>query len=359
MEQDTVTEQLSRQLEPKKLTRRMLADGSYETLQTGEYEEEPGLERQDLSTLEGIAPAVRGVDRHSWAWQEGRILLSDVAEGRADMDAFLDQLSEEEMIHLLGGQPNTGVANTYGMGNLPEYGVPNVMTADGPAGLRIQPQCGVTTTAWPCATLVACTWDPEAAEAVGAAGAKEVKENNIGIWLTPAVNIHRSPLCGRNFEYYSEDPLVAGKTGAAAVRGIQSQHIGASVKHFAFNNKETDRKDSDSRVSERAAREIYLKAFEIIVKEADPYTIMSSYNLVNGVHTSESKDLLTNILRGEWGFRGIVTTDWWTHGEHYREAKAGNDIKMANGYPERVMEALEKGYITKKKSGSAPGESWK
>ena len=202
-------------------------------------------------------------------------------------------------------------------------------------------------TAWPCATLVACTWDPEAAEAVGAAGAKEVKENNIGIWLTPAVNIHRSPLCGRNFEYYSEDPLVAGKTGAAAVRGIQSQHIGASVKHFAFNNKETDRKDSDSRVSERAAREIYLKAFEIIVKEADPYTIMSSYNLVNGVHTSESKDLLTNILRGEWGFRGIVTTDWWTHGEHYREAKAGNDIKMANGYPERVMEALEKGYITK------------
>ena len=347
VEQDTVTEQLSRQLEPKKLTRRMLADGSYETLQTGEYEEEPGLERQDLSTLEGIAPAVRGVDRHSWAWQEGRILLSDVAEGRADMDAFLDQLSEEEMIHLLGGQPNTGVANTYGMGNLPEYGVPNVMTADGPAGLRIQPQCGVTTTAWPCATLVACTWDPEAAEAVGAAGAKEVKENNIGIWLTPAVNIHRSPLCGRNFEYYSEDPLVAGKTGAAAVRGIQSQHIGASVKHFAFNNKETDRKDSDSRVSERAAREIYLKAFEIIVKEADPYTIMSSYNLVNGVHTSESKDLLTNILRGEWGFRGIVTTDWWTHGEHYREAKAGNDIKMANGYPERVMEALEKGYITK------------
>ena len=121
------------------------------------------------------------------------------------------------------------------------------------------------------------------------------------------------------------------------MRGIQSQHVGASVKHFAFNNKETDRKDSDSRVSERAAREIYLKAFEIIVKEADPYTIMSSYNLVNGVHTSESRELLTNILRDEWGFKGIVTTDWWTHGEHYREAKAGNDIKMANGYPERVF----------------------
>ena len=325
----------------------MLADGSYEMLETGEYEEEPGLERQDLSALEGVLPEVRAIARNSRMDQEGRTLLIDVAEGRATMDAFLDQLSDEEMIHLLGGQPNTGVANTFGMGNLPEYGVPNVMTADGPAGLRIQPQCGVTTTAWPCATLVACTWDPEAAEAVGRAGAEEVKENNIGIWLTPAINIHRSPLCGRNFEYYSEDPLVAGKTGAATVRGIQSQHIGASVKHFAFNNKETDRKDSDSRVSERAAREIYLKAFEIIVKEADPYTIMSSYNLVNGVHTSENKDLLTNILRKEWGFRGIVTTDWWTHGEHYRETKAGNDIKMANGYPERVMEALEKGYITR------------
>ncbi len=347
LEQDVVTEQLSRQLAPKKLTKRMLADGNFEQLETGEYEEEPGLERQDLTTLEGCLPEVRGIPRVSLMAKNDNICLIDVAEGRATMDEFLDQLSDEDVIHLLGGQPNTGVANTFGMGNLPEYGVPNVMTADGPAGLRIRPECGVTTTAWPCATLVACTWDPEAAQAVGEAGAKEVKENNIAIWLTPAINIHRSPLCGRNFEYYSEDPLVAGKTGAATVRGIQSQHIGASVKHFAFNNKETDRKDSDSRVSERAAREIYLKAFEIIVKEADPYTIMSSYNLVNGVHTSESKELLTNILRGEWGFGGIVTTDWWTHGEHYREAKAGNDIKMANGYPERVAQALEEGYVTR------------
>ena len=150
-----------------------------------------------------------------------------------------------------------------------------------------------------------------------------------------------------NFEYYSEDPLVAGKSGAAMVRGMQSEHIGASVKHFCCNNKETNRKDSDSRVSERALREIYLKAFEIIVKEADPYTIMSSYNLINGVQASENKDLLTGILRGEWDFKGMVTTDWWTHGEHYRETKAGNDIKMANGYEERVQEAFEKGYITR------------
>ena len=131
------------------------------------------------------------------------------------------------------------------------------------------------------------------------------------------------------------------------VRGIQSKKIGACAKHFACNNKETNRKDSDSRVSERALREIYLKAFEIIVKESQPYMIMTSYNLVNGVRASENKDLLTGILRGEWGYTGLVTTDWWTRGEHYREIKAGNDVKMGTGYPERVKEALEKGLISR------------
>ena len=146
-------------------------------------------------------------------------------------------------------------------------------------------------------TLLASTWDEELVEKVGKAGAEEVKENNISIWLTPACNIHRSPLCGRNFEYYSEDPYLAGRQVQPIRRGCQSQHIGASVKHFAANNKETNRKDSDSRVSERALREIYLKQFEIIVKEAHPYTIMSSYNLLNGIHASENKELLTGILR--------------------------------------------------------------
>lgn len=218
---------------------------------------------------------------------------------------------------------------------------------DEPAGLRIAPECNVTTTAWPCATLLACTWDTELVEQVGWAGAEEVKENPLGVWLTPAMNIHRSPLCGRNFEYYSEDPYLAGKMGTAMVRGIQSIHIGASVKHFACNNKEMNRLESDSRVSERALREIYRKAFEIVVKEEAPYTIMSSYHLLNGTHTSENRDLLTGILREEWEFDGMVTTDWWTLGEHYREAKAGNDIKMACGYPRRVVEALEKGYVTR------------
>lgn len=347
LENTVIVEQLTTQAAPHKLAKRLLADGSYEELPMDDPAEEPGLPRQDNNTLEGIAPEVRAIGRYAFREKETKILLRDVAEGKHTLDEFMAQLPVDDLISLLGGQPNAGVANTFGMGNLPEYGVPNVMTADGPAGLRIASQCGVTTTAWPCSTLLACTWNPELVEQIGQAGAEEVKENNIGIWLTPAMNIHRSPLCGRNFEYYSEDPLVAGKIGAAMVRGIQSMHIGASVKHFACNNKETNRKDSDSRVSERALREIYLKGFEIVVKESDPYTIMSSYNLLNGVHTSENKDLLTGILRDEWGFQGIVTTDWWTHGEHYRETKAGNDVKMGNGYSERVLEALNQGYITK------------
>jgi len=221
------------------------------------------------------------------------------------------------------------------------------MTADGPAGLRITPECGVHTTAFPCATLLACTWNKDILYKVGEAGAKEVKENNLCMWLTPAINIHRSPLCGRNFEYYSEDPYLTGILASEMVKGIQSQHISASVKHFALNNKETNRKNSDSRVSERAAREIYLKAFEIIVKNANPWCIMSSYNIINGHRASENKDLLTGILRNEWGFDGLVTTDWWTFGQQYKEIKAQNDIKMGCGYPKHVMEALDNGVLTR------------
>lgn len=353
LEEDQVTEQLAEKCAPLLLKERLLADGTYETLPQKEIGyEKNGLIPQDKDLLEGVIPRVRPVPqmRMEWAKTEKepeKYMLKDVADGKVSLDAFVKQLTDEQVADLLGGQPNTGVANTFGMGNIPEYGIPNIMTADGPAGLRIQPECGVCTTAWPCATLLACTWNPELVRRVGAAGAAEVKENNIGIWLTPAMNIHRSPLCGRNFEYYSEDPLIAGKMGAAMIQGIQSQHIGASMKHFCCNNKETNRKDSDSRVSERAMREIYLKGFEIAVKEAQPWTIMTSYNMVNGCPASCNPELLTDILRNEWGFEGMVTTDWWNHAEHYLETKAGGDIKMGCGYPERVLEAKEKGLITR------------
>ena len=161
------------------------------------------------------------------------------------------------------------------------------------------------------------------------------------------MNIHRTPLCGRNFEYYSEDPLLTARLAGAMVRGIQSQNVAATVKHFACNNKETNRKYSDSRVSQRALREIYLRAFELIVREAEPWAIMSSYNIVNGHRASESRELLTDILRDEWGYRGLVMSDWWTRGEHYRELLAGNDLKMANGYPERVRQAMDRGLVTR------------
>ena len=288
------------------------------------------------------------------------LTLEDVKAGNATLDELTAQLTVEEMAELcVGTERRNGDGNVIGSASscvpgaagdttsslLETRKVPNLIQADGPAGLRIQPECGVCTTAWPCATLLACTWEPEIVYAVGEAGAKEVRENNIAVWLTPAINIHRTPMCGRNFEYYSEDPYLVAKQAGAMVRGIQSQHIAATVKHFALNNKETNRKDSNSRVSERAARQIYLKTFERIVKEAKPWCIMSSYNIVNDYRASENHDLLEKLLRDEWGFEGVVMTDWWTFGEHCKEVNAGNDVKMAAGNPDNLLKALEKGLL--------------
>lgn len=350
LSEDTIVEQLSSHLAPSKLTERMNSDGMMELVGTVDCQ---GLEANVLEPIadglcEGRLPGQKAEEsRYFWDQETEKIIdFSMVAEGKATLEEFLQQLSLEDKISLLGGQPNTGVANTFGIGNLPFYGVVNAMTADGPAGIRIQPECGINTTAFPCATLVASTFDPQLAYEIGRAGGEELLENNMAMWLTPAVNIHRNPMCGRNFEYYSEDPLVAAKMGAAMIRGIQSNGVSSCVKHFAANNKETNRKHSDSRVSERALREIYLRVFEIIVKEADPWAIMTSYNVLNGIPTAANKELLTDVLRGEWGFNGIVTTDWWNRSEQYQEILAGSDVKMGCGYPERVKAAFEQGAIT-------------
>lgn len=344
-----VVRRVSDSLAPSHLARRLLADGSYEALPAAEAVDPNANALPPLTpgSEEAVVPAVRGRDRFLMMHPFKGRPLEDVAEGKLSLEDFMAQLSDGDLIHLLGGQPNTSVSNTFGIGNLPEYGVPNITTADGPAGLRLAPECGVCTTAWPCATLLAATWDRELVSMVGAAAAEEVKENNIAVWLAPAVNLHRSPLCGRNFEYWSEDPLLTGRLAAAMVQGVQSRHVAATVKHFACNNKETNRKHSDSRVSQRALRELYLRAFEVIVREARPWAIMSSYNIINGRRASESRELLTDILRGDWGYAGMVMTDWWNRAEHYKEVLAGNDLKMASGYPERIREAMALGLLTR------------
>lgn len=353
--EDRIVEQLSEKIAPAALRQRLLADGSYEPLpqrpfaDPREDEDYPYAREYEFAQpgVRAVAPKKVDPKTRKPIGKFNTMNFNRVADGSMSLDEFVAGLSCEELAHMLGGQPNTGVGITYGVGNLPEYEVPNAITADGPAGLRVRPGRDVYTTAFPCATLLACTWNEELLFRVGEAGAKEVRENNMSTWLTPAVNIHRSPLCGRNFEYYSEDPLLAGVLAASLVKGIQSQHIAPSVKHFALNNKETNRKNSDSRVSERAAREIYLKVFEIIVKTAKPWTLMSSYNIINGTRASENRELLEDILRGEWGFDGMVFSDWWTYGSHYKEVKAGNDVKMACGYPDQLLKALETGKLTR------------
>ena len=353
LDKDRVVEQLTQRMTPTQLTRRMRPDGSYEPVPTGEPfdTDANALGRMPDHEMDGVTPAVRAqAPYHLYGEAATQRLerngqLIDVAEGKMTLDAFIASLTDEDLAWLLGGQPNAGVANTFGYGNLPEHGVPNAMTADGPAGVRILPHVGVKTTAFPCACLLACTWDSALTEAVGRAVGEEVKENNIAAWLAPGVNIHRNPLCGRNFEYYSEDPLLTGHLAGALVRGVQSNGVAATVKHMALNNKETYRKESDSRATERAIREIYLRAFEIIVKQYDVWSVMTSYNLINGHRASEYADMITGVLREEWGFDGLVTTDWWTSGEHYKECAAGNDMKMGAGFPLRLLEALRVGAL--------------
>ena len=279
-----------------------------------------------------------------------------------NIDEVLKAMTLEEKAKLLVGGANNffGTGAVVGgeadlvagaAGTSPEIarlGIPATVLTDGPAGVRIDPTRKGTdktyyATAFPIGSCLASTWNTELVKKVGEAIGNETKEYRCDVILGPGMNLHRNPLCGRNFEYYSEDPLLTGKIAAAYINGVQSQGAGVSAKHFAVNSQETDRTSVDERVSQRAARELYLRGFEIAVRESNPWTIMASYNRINGQFSMGNHDLLTKILREDWGFKGIVMTDWIGIREGLptiSEVHAGNDI-MEPGQPAQVQEIID------------------
>ncbi|MCR5159970.1 MAG: glycoside hydrolase family 3 C-terminal domain-containing protein [Prevotella sp.] len=292
----------------------------------------------------------------AWAQRQGPQLRAD------NIDEVMKAMTLEEKAKLLVGGANNFFSEgavvggesrlvAGAAGTSPEIrrlGIPATVLTDGPAGVRIDPtregdSQTYYATGFPIGTCLASTWNEELVTRVGEAIGNETKEYRCDVILGPGMNLHRNPLCGRNFEYYSEDPLLTGKIAAAYIRGVQSQGVGVSAKHFAVNSQETDRTSVDERVSQRAARELYLRGFEIAVRESDPWTIMASYNKINGQYSMGNHDLLTSILREDWGYKGIVMTDWIGIREGLPtivEVHAGNDL-MEPGQQAQIEEIVE------------------
>lgn len=302
--------------------------------------------------------------------------ISEVADGKITMEQFVAQFSDSELADILNGVTGATINANINVGTMArsikgaageiwsseKYGIKPCVNADGPTGIRLggfigaspipsDTEMSLKMTAFPIATCIASTWNPELAEDFGRAVACDMEMVGLDGWLAPAMNIHRSPLCGRNFEYYSEDPLISGVFGGATVKGIQFAEDGtssckyATIKHFAANNAETQRFDSDSIVSERALREIYLKPFKIAVEIGKPIALMNSYNKINGIYASDNFDLNTGILRREWGYDGCVMTDWGAKSSAVLMPNAGCDLVMPGCKNKQYLEGLENGTI--------------
>ncbi|RMG59122.1 MAG: beta-glucosidase [Bacteroidetes bacterium] len=337
----------------------IVAGIGYKVLSNRMFSFEDDYNEKDAVITEMTVDGVTFFDRN----QNGRL---DVYEDdRQPIEArvadVMAQMTLEEKIHLLKG---SGLASAMGMveggiagavGTIvptPRLGIPTVYLSDGPAGLRIQPtregeDRTYYCTAFPIATLLASTWNVDLVGQVGSAMGNEALEYGIDVILGPGANLHRHPLCGRNFEYYSEDPVLTGEMGAAMVNGIESHGVGTSVKHYVANNQETQRNTNNAVISERALRELYLRGFEIIVKKSQPWTIMSSYNLVNGKYVAENPYLLTDVLRGDMGFEGLVMSDWFGGRDAVAMVNAGNDLLEPGTKPQwdALLEGAEDGSL--------------
>ena len=419
LDQETVTEILSNRFIPdceiEELSARNEKPYTYET-EEAEKKDAPQIlihaadfpvksAKYRIGNVELVNTWKTGADNDDEAWK-----LTDVIAGKITLDELVGQLTVEELADLCVGASRGGLGNTTVIGSasvscpgaagdttselLEKRGITNIALADGPAGLRLVksfvtdqeqnlipgmaempmpemeklmagapkppiPEGAITyyqyCTAIPIATLLAQTWDVTLLKEAGDIVGEEMEEFGVTLWLAPGMNIQRNPLCGRNFEYYSEDPLVAGMCASASTEGVQKHRgTGATIKHFACNNQEDNRMHTNAHVSERALREIYLKGFEIAVKTAQPLSIMTSYNLLNGIHTANNYDLITAVARDEWGFEGVVMTDWGTTGSidmepgkqfkygHSNAAGcvwAGNDLNMP-GSCEDIEEIL-------------------
>lgn len=363
IEELTVVETLREAMAPTEDYRRMKPEGGVDGAYRIGYEAVPKRTVNPMERRER-----NGLVEHPYTGNRG-YLLSDVAEGQISMSEFIGQFSEEDLAAIVRGEGmcpagvTPGTAGAFGgvTDELRAMGIPTACCADGPSGIRMD--CGTKAFAMPNGTCLACSFDEKLMEELYEYEGMELRKNHIDSLLGPGMNLHRNPLNGRNFEYFSQDPLVTGKLAAAQLRGMHKYGVTGTIKHFACNNQEFKRMQVDSVVSERALRELYLRGFEIAVKEGNACMIMTSYNLINGLHAASSYDLLTTILRDEWKFDGVVMTDWWAKGNDEGQpgrvtntaamVRCQNDLFMVtpsakdNAMGDNSVEAMQNGHTTR------------